>query len=92
MSGIRETSRIVDADLIIDMLKLKDHFSVEDEFAFEVIDEINKYAEDFVRCKDCKFRYGEDSKYNPNDIVCTYWETDGMTEKDFCSQGERRGG
>ena len=45
--------------LIIDMLKLKDHFSVEDEFAFEVVDEINKYAEDFIRCKECKYFEGE---------------------------------
>ena len=39
-------------------------------------------------CKNCKYNYGlrENKEYNPEDIVCDYWESDGLTEKDFCSQ------
>ena len=43
-----------------------------------------------VRCKECKFNYGLSSGngFSPEDIVCSYWESDGLTEDDFCSQGE----
>ena len=46
---------------------------------------------EIVRCKDCRYNYGnaEDREYNPNDIVCTYFETDGMDASDYCSYGER---
>ena len=44
-----------------------------------------------VRCKDCKHKVTtEDVEYNPHDIVCDYWESDGLEETDFCSYGERR--
>ena len=45
-----------------------------------------------VRCKDCQYNYGnaEGREYNPNDIVCTYFNTDGMDASDYCSYGERR--
>lgn len=44
-----------------------------------------------VRCKDCKHRCEtEDGEYNPVDIVCDYWATDGLKDWDFCSYGERR--
>jgi hypothetical protein len=45
---------------------------------------------DIVQCKECKFAYrGPDGKSgDPNDIVCTYWESDGLEADDFCSQGE----
>ena len=44
-----------------------------------------------VRCKDCKHRCEtEDGEYNPVDIVCDYWSTDGLKYWDFCSYGERR--
>ena len=45
-----------------------------------------------VRCKDCRYNYGnaEDCEYNPNDIVCTYFDTDGMDASDYCSCGERK--
>lgn len=44
-----------------------------------------------VRCKDCKHNYGKkhNEGYNHEDIVCDYWETDGLNENDFCSYGER---
>ena len=44
-----------------------------------------------VRCKDCKHKVTtEDGEYNPHDIVCDYWESDGLEETDFCSYGEGR--
>lgn len=46
-----------------------------------------------VRCKNCKHKVTtEDGEYNPHDIVCDYWESDGLEETDFCSYGERRQG
>lgn len=44
-----------------------------------------------VRCKDCKYNYGltHGGEFNPDDIVCTYFDTDGMRYCDFCSYGER---
>ena len=42
-----------------------------------------------VRCKDCKHKVvTESGEYNPEDIVCDYWQSDGLTENDFCSQGK----
>lgn len=44
-----------------------------------------------VRCKECIFNYGLNSPegFAPEDIVCSYWSSDGLTENDFCSRGER---
>ena len=44
-----------------------------------------------VRCKDCVHKVvTQNGEYNPEDIVCDYWDTDGLEETDFCSYGERR--
>lgn len=44
-----------------------------------------------VRCKDCKFAVlTDDGEYCPEDMVCSYWESDGLTETDYCSYAERR--
>ena len=52
-----------------------------------------KNVEVVVRCKDCKHNvHTTDGEYNPEDIVCDYWATDGLEETDFCSYGERKGG
>ena len=47
---------------------------------------------EIVRCKDCKYNYGltHGGEFNPDDIVCTYFDTDGMRYCDFCSYAERR--
>lgn len=44
-----------------------------------------------IRCKDCKHNYGKkhNKRYNHEDIVCDYFETDGLNDNDFCSYGER---
>ena len=44
-----------------------------------------------IRCKDCVFcTRTKDGEYNPEDIVCGYFMTDGMQANDFCSYGKRR--
>ena len=44
-----------------------------------------------VMCKDCKYKVlTRDDDYYSKDIVCDYWESDGLTENDFCSRAERR--
>lgn len=48
--------------------------------------------DELVRCKDCKHCVlTVDGEYNPEDIVCDWWATDGVKANDFCSYGERRG-
>ena len=44
-----------------------------------------------VRCGKCKNNYGiaNSCEFNPQDIVCCYWDSDGFDENDFCSYGER---
>ena len=46
---------------------------------------------EIIRCKDCKYNYGltHGGDFNPEDIVCTYFDTDGMQCYDFCSCAER---
>ena len=50
-----------------------------------------------VRCKDCKYNVANMQKdpldttdYSGDDIVCSYFMTDGMNPTDFCSYGERK--
>lgn len=44
-----------------------------------------------VRCKDCKYKVvPESGEYTSEDIVCYYWQSDGLTENDFCSQGKEQ--
>jgi hypothetical protein len=46
-----------------------------------------------VRCGQCKHcTLTDEGEYNPEDIVCVYFMTDGMQETDYCSYGERREG
>lgn len=49
-----------------------------------------------VRCKDCKFNVSNMQKdllditdYSGDDIVCSYFMTDGMSPDDYCSYGKR---
>jgi hypothetical protein len=45
-----------------------------------------------VRCGNCKHNYGvaNSCDFNPQDIVCCYWESDGLDEYDFCSRGVKK--
>ncbi len=49
-----------------------------------------------VRCKNCKFNVANMEKdplditdYSGDDIVCSYFMTDGLDPNDYCSQGKR---
>lgn len=49
-----------------------------------------------VRCKDCKFNVANMEKdplnitdYSGDDIVCSYFLTDGLDPNDYCSRGTR---
>lgn len=51
----------------------------------EKMDDVHKV----VFCKDCKYKVEtEDGEWNPEDIVCDYWASDGLEADDFCSRGE----
>ena len=48
-----------------------------------------------IRCKDCKFNVANMEKdplditdYSGDDIVCSYFMTDGLDPNDYCSQGK----
>ena len=50
-----------------------------------------------VRCKDCKFNVAnmeidknDGTDYSGEDIVCSYFMTDGLKPTDYCSRGEMR--
>ena len=46
---------------------------------------------EIIRCKDCKHKVlTENGEYWPEDIVCDFWESDGLTAGDFCSYAEMR--
>lgn len=50
-------------------------------------DNMKKYT--ITECRECKYKVTtKDGEYNPNDIVCRYWMSDGLTEDDYCSRGE----
>lgn len=47
--------------------------------------------QEIIRCKDCKYKCEtEDGEWNPEDIVCSYWDTDGLMWNDYCSYAERK--
>ena len=66
------------------------------EYIFEAttdMDGIECYIKrgEVVRCKDCKHKVvTEDGEYDPEDIVCEYWMSDGLNSNDYCSYGERK--
>jgi hypothetical protein len=56
-------------------------------------------AVEVVRCKDCKFNVANMEKdplditdYSGDDIVCSYFMTDGLEPADFCSYGAKMKG
>lgn len=53
------------------------------------LDALCEREESVVRCKRCRFLVlDENGEHNPEDCVCAYWETDGLTDEDYCSRGE----
>lgn len=54
-------------------------------------DEIcDEYAE-LCLCSECAYNYGlrNGLEFSPDDIVCSLWDSDGFTERDFCSSGKK---
>lgn len=53
--------------------------------------------EEVVRCDNCKHNVAnkeidtlDETDYSGEDIVCSYFMTDGLAPNDFCSYGERK--
>ena len=42
-------------------------------------------------CLNCAMNFGlmHCEEFNPHDIVCEYWESDGLDKDDYCSQWEK---
>ena len=95
-------ARYIDADALkrrIYASPIFFHFGEDGFFIRDaVLDLIDKFPAEkttadvveVVRCKDCKCRaLTEEGEFNPEDIVCDYFMTDGMQANDFCSYGEK---
>lgn len=84
--------RLIDADALKDRFSLTGPVGVSVRRVIDNAPTIDSVP--VVRCKDCKHNYGltHGGEYCSVDIVCDYWETDGLGESDFCSYGERREG
>ena len=89
LSTDKEIPKITEAlDMAIEALQREDNLLKSLETNEPIYDMV-----DVVRCKDCKHKVvTKDGEYNPEDIVCDYWATDGLYEIDYCSYGERKGG
>lgn len=53
-------------------------------------------VEEVVRCKDCIYNVAnqevdplDSTDYSGDNIVCSFFMTDGLEDRDFCSCGER---
>lgn len=48
-------------------------------------------AVEVVRCNECIHNVGirDNTEFYDKDIVCDYWESDGLYATDYCSYGER---
>ena len=80
-------------NITVEMLRNAPLEGVEDLLASGEMKDISlPYVQsDIIRCKECKYRgETEDGEYNPEDIVCAYWMSDGLSETDYCSYAERR--
>lgn len=85
--------KLIDADKILEAFgsfadeKHGDpHFLAAIASAMEIVEEM---PEAVMRCGDCRYNYGNATgrEYNPYDIVCSYFDTDGMEASDYCSRG-----
>ena len=95
--------RLIDADDFKDWIenwkKICDYYHSPEKAAdipfselYSIFDKMPTIeAEPVIHCRDCMHRvYTEDGESYDLDIVCDYWETDGLYADDFCSAGQRR--
>ena len=61
-----------------------------------LIDQPTADVVEVVRCKGCKYNVAnqeadplDSTDYSGDDIVCSYFVTDGLQDRDYCSHGER---
>ena len=86
--------RLIDADALIESL---DEFPfVQTAMMMHVNSQPTIDAVPVVRCKDCIHNVSNRitdplciNDYSGDDIVCDYFETDGMEPDDYCSYAER---
>lgn len=77
--------RLIDADELIVMecggIKFVPKEFIDDAPTIEI-----------VRCKECRYNVGLNNGdgFWEEDIVCHYWESDGLKADDFCSYGDRK--
>lgn len=70
-----------------DVRILKSIFGIIKE---ETEDKNPSWELNITHCPDCKYCVKtKDGEYNPDDIVCSYWSSDGLESGDFCSYGEK---
>ena len=82
--------RLIDADALIDDTYILNSWDAEIVRAW-LADQPTVDAVPVVHCKDCKhLALTADGEHNPEDCVCNYFLTDGLTDDDFCSRGELR--
>lgn len=83
--------RLIDADALP---KYTGYAMSANEVAMAVENAPTIDAVPVVRCRECIHNYGLsfNKEFNPNDIVCDYWDTDGLSYYDFCSYGKRKDG
>jgi hypothetical protein len=89
-------ARYIDADLLLERIYPyngvdQSKYAINAKAVFEAIRKSpTADVVEVVRCKDCKYKtVTSDGEYNPEDIVCEYFMSDGFRETDFCSYGER---
>ena len=91
--------RLIDANALLEKADWYEEYNeiTGDEISFRYIaaSDVEEAptvdAVEVVRCKDCKHLVlTDEGEHNPDDCVCDYWMTDGLTDDDFCSYGERR--
>ena len=79
------------ASMLIDVVCNTGHtLQDSDVRILESIFSIIKKELNITHCPDCKYCVKtKDGEYNPDDIVCSYWNSDGLESGDFCSYGEK---
>jgi hypothetical protein len=97
--------RYIDADLLLERIYPyngvdKSKYAINAKAVFEAIRKSpTADVVEVVRCKDCKFNVANMEKdplditdYSGDDIVCSYFMTDGLEPADFCSHGAKMKG